>query len=77
MRQSFSVGSLLELGAGRRHAPWSPGHGLSLECDTGVELEGAMLHLQVIRLAQPVDPRLADVTPGSNEVAEDEQLGGH
>jgi len=31
----------------------------------------------VISLPQPVDPSLADVTPRSNEVAEDEQPDGH
>jgi len=48
--------------------------------DTGqtrVELKRAMLHLQIIRLPQLVDPSLADVTPRSNKVAENQQPGCH
>jgi hypothetical protein len=42
-----------------------------------MELECAVLDLQVIVRAQFVDPSLADVAPRSNEVAEDDQLDGH
>jgi hypothetical protein len=77
VRQALGIGGLLELRAGGGNALWAPGDLLALSGDARVELERAVLHLQVIGLAQLVDPSLADVAPRSNEVAEDEEPDGH
>jgi hypothetical protein len=42
-----------------------------------MQVKRNVLDLEVVRLAQLVDPSLADIAPGSNKVAEDQQLGGH
>jgi hypothetical protein len=42
-----------------------------------MQLERQMIDLDVELTPQPVDPSLADITPRSNEVADDEQLESH
>ncbi len=75
--QPLGGGDLLELRARRREPFRRPRDGLALERNAGVQLKGAVLDLEVVVLTQLVDPSLADVTPRSNEVAEDEQPSGH
>jgi hypothetical protein len=77
MRQTFRIGCHLKLGWSPGDAPWTKWDGLAFERDPRMELEGAVLNLQVVLLAQFVDPSLADVAPRSNEIAEDQETGCH
>jgi len=42
-----------------------------------MQVERDVFDLEVVCLAELVDPSLADVAPRSNKVAENQQLGGH
>jgi hypothetical protein len=77
VRQPFAVGDLFEVRSRGCQPLRRPGNLLSFQGNTRVELERAVLHLQVIRLPQPVDPSLADVAPRSNEVAKHQQSDRH
>jgi len=55
-----------------RHAFGWPGNLLAFQRDARVEVKGDVFDLEVVCLAQLVDPSLADVAPRSNKVAEDQ-----
>jgi hypothetical protein len=68
---------LFEARARRRQTLRRPGDGLPLQRYPRMELKRAVLDFDIELLAQPVDPSLADITPRSNEVAEDDEPGSH
>src|SRR5207253_10962530 len=63
VRQAFGRGDLFEARPRRGESLRRSGDRLALRWYARVELESTVLHLQVIRLPQPVDPSLADVAP--------------
>jgi len=75
--EAFGAGNFLKTGARGRDTFGWPWDGLTLWRNARMELERAVLDLNVVFEPQPVDPSLADVAPRSNEVAENQQLYGH
>src|SRR5438093_5351605 len=77
IRHAGACRNLLKLRPRGGQSLGRPGNRLSLRRNAWVELKCTMLHLQIVRLPQFVDPSLADIAPRSNEIADDEQLQRH
>jgi hypothetical protein len=67
--EPLRLGALAKLGAPLRELLRGPGDELALGRDLRVEIKRAIFNVDVVFASQSFDPSLADIAPGSDEVA--------